>query len=74
MNDTMQIGQWEEVHQELVNNLQQQKSIKANATMRVVIIIRCGVSHPSFVGGDNCEVNATVGLVAGAFMATGVGN
>ena len=74
MNDTMQIGQWEEVHQELVNNLQHQKSIKAIANMRVVMSIRCGVSHPSLVGGDNCEVYATVGLVAGGFMTTGVGN
>jgi len=53
MNDTMRIGQWEEVHQdphrenaddihiqEFVNDLQHQKSIKANATRRVVIKIR----------------------------------
>jgi hypothetical protein len=53
MNDTMRIGQWEEVHQdpyredaryihiqELVNVLQHQKSIKANVTRRVVIKMR----------------------------------
>src|SRR5215471_17480351 len=74
MNDTMQIGQWEEVHQELVNNLQHQKRIKANANMRVVMSIRCGVSHPSFMGCDNCEVYAAVGLVLGVSMTTGVGN
>jgi hypothetical protein len=53
MNDTMRIEQWEEVHQdphredagdihiqEFVNDLQHQKSIKANMTRRVVNKIR----------------------------------
>jgi hypothetical protein len=46
MNDTMQIEQSEEVlfgsdppDQELVNNLQHQKSIRASANMRVFSIV-----------------------------------
>jgi len=32
------------------------------------------VSHPSFIGGDNGEVYATVGFVTGVSIATEVGN
>jgi hypothetical protein len=60
--------------QGIVNNLQHHKSIRANATTRIVIRIRWEVSHPSFTGDDKDEVYATVGLVVGVPICSGVGN